>query len=201
MAQMCTVSRLERQFAKSYLFHAPTPLPPTPAWAAHSRSVAKRAKNGGKGEWEGGEGRAVARRKCDPYLEALDWISSWGYSRGHTQCTFIGAFVNAGDLRRNSGECEGGSGECCVSIANLRQTSSNFTKRDGDGGWGGVGTGKGTAKWICKLCRNYPLATYRLKSARERTQFHTPSHLIRGPTLARIRKRASLEIFCLFSCA
>ena len=33
-------------------------------------------------------------------------------------------------------------------------------------GWGGVGTGKGTGKSMRKLCRNYPLATYPLKSAR-----------------------------------
>ena len=31
---------------------------------------------------------------------------------------------------------------------------------------GGVGTGKETGKSIRKLCRNYPLATYPLKSAR-----------------------------------
>ena len=32
------------------------------------------------------------------------------------------------------------------------------------GGEGGVGTGKGTGKSMRKLCRNYPLANYRLVS-------------------------------------
>ena len=36
----------------------------------------------------------------------------------------------------------------------------------GAGGGGGVGTGKGTGKSMRQLCRNYPLATYPLKSAR-----------------------------------
>ena len=43
------------------LFPAPRTLPPTPDWAAPSRSIAKRAKGGGeKREGEGGEGRALA---------------------------------------------------------------------------------------------------------------------------------------------
>ena len=41
------------------------------------------------------------------------------------------------------------------------------TREKGKGaGGGGVGTGKGTDKSMRKLCRNYPLAIYPLKSAR-----------------------------------
>ena len=39
MAKVCTVSRLERQFATLYLFHAPTP-PPPPTCLLHTRIAA-----------------------------------------------------------------------------------------------------------------------------------------------------------------
>ena len=45
MAKMCTVSRLERQFATLYLFHAPTP-PSQPAkWRIYSWISIKRTSN------------------------------------------------------------------------------------------------------------------------------------------------------------
>ena len=37
---------------------------------------------------------------------ALGWAHSEG--QPHTEGTFNGSLVNVGDLRRNSGECEGG---------------------------------------------------------------------------------------------
>ena len=56
----------------------------------------------------------------------------WAHSEGHpdTERTFTGTLVNAGDLRRNSGECRGGSCEYGVvgspKFAKLRQGSPKF---------------------------------------------------------------------------
>ena len=44
MAKMCTVSRLERQFATLYLFHAPTPPPQTGGGVSCVQVCAKIAK-------------------------------------------------------------------------------------------------------------------------------------------------------------
>ena len=44
------------------------------------------------------------------------------------------------------------------------------------GGAVGVGTGKGTGKSMLKLYRNYPLATYPLKSARMQGQHVATKH-------------------------
>ena len=56
-------------------------------------------------------------------------LSYWAHSEGHphTEGTFTRTLVNVGDLRRNSGECQGGSGEYSVvaspKFAKLRQSS------------------------------------------------------------------------------
>ena len=47
------------------------------------------------------------------------------------------------------------------------------------GGGGGVGTGTGTGRSMRKLCRNYPLATYPLKSARSEQAW--PRHVWNRP--------------------
>ena len=48
----------------------------------------------------------------------------------HAEGTFTGTLVKVGDLRRNSGECQGGSHEYGVvrspKFAKLRQTSPKF---------------------------------------------------------------------------
>ena len=60
---------------------------------------------------------------------------SWAHSKDypHTEGTFTGTLMNVGDLRRNSGECQGGAREHGVvgspKFARVRQTSPKFAWR------------------------------------------------------------------------
>ena len=59
-----------------------------------------------------------------PTFMPYDWTHSEGHP--HTEGTFTGTLVNVGDLRLNSGACQGGSRECTVmglpKFARVRQS-------------------------------------------------------------------------------
>ena len=71
-------------------------------------------------------------RVTKPYSEPIQTVLNGAHSEGHpdTEGTFTGTLVNVGDLRRNSGECQGGTRGYTVAgspkFAKVRQTSPKF---------------------------------------------------------------------------
>ena len=70
----------------------------------------------------------VRKKNPQQLISAEDWVQSEAHP--HTEGTFTGTLVNVGDLRRNSGECQGAYPEYEVvgspKFAKLRHASPKF---------------------------------------------------------------------------
>ena len=75
MAKMCTVSRLERQFATLYLFHAPTG-----GSRGNSGKMERKVRNSGKISWIAKSNNVQTRciGKCEAQKSPLFWQFSGG---------------------------------------------------------------------------------------------------------------------------